>query len=81
MVEYKEGQEMARKLQTLFLECSAKTKVGVEKAFEELVTKVKKKKGPDLLGLKIISKSKSDCVHFYFYPFSYLCISLDNRNA
>ncbi|KAI9322575.1 ras family-domain-containing protein [Dichotomocladium elegans] len=39
-VSYKEGAEMARKLQTLFIECSAKTKIGVKEAFEELVTKV-----------------------------------------
>ncbi|KAI7880973.1 ras-domain-containing protein [Lichtheimia hyalospora FSU 10163] len=39
-VTYKEGAEMARKLQTLFVECSAKTNVGVKEAFEELVTKV-----------------------------------------
>lgn len=32
---------MAQKLQTLFVECSAKTKVGVQEAFEELVQKVK----------------------------------------
>lgn len=32
---------MARKLQTLFVECSAKTNVGVKEAFEELVTKVR----------------------------------------
>ena len=38
---YKEGAEMARKLQTLFVECSAKTNVGVKEAFEELVTKVR----------------------------------------
>ena len=31
---------MARKLQTLFIECSAKTNTGVQEAFEELVTKV-----------------------------------------
>lgn len=40
-VTYKEGAEMARKLQTLFVECSAKTNVGVKEAFEELVTKVR----------------------------------------
>jgi hypothetical protein len=40
-VTYKEGAAMAQKLQTLFVECSAKTKVGVQEAFEELVQKVK----------------------------------------
>ncbi|KAI9269279.1 ras family-domain-containing protein [Phascolomyces articulosus] len=39
-VTYKEGAAMARKLQTLFIECSAKTNVGVKEAFEELVTKI-----------------------------------------
>ncbi|CAO3597517.1 unnamed protein product [Absidia cylindrospora] len=40
VVEYKEGEELARRLQTLFLECSAKSNIGVEEAFEELVTKI-----------------------------------------
>jgi hypothetical protein len=40
VVTYKEGAAMAQKLQTLFVECSAKTKVGVQEAFEELVQKV-----------------------------------------
>lgn len=35
---------MARKLQTLFIECSAKTNVAVKDAFEELVTKVGRNK-------------------------------------
>ncbi|KAI8143901.1 small GTPase superfamily [Fennellomyces sp. T-0311] len=39
-VTTKEGAEMARKLQTLFIECSAKTNAGVQEAFEELVTKI-----------------------------------------
>jgi GTPase SAR1 family protein len=43
-VTYQEGADLARRLQSLFVECSAKTKIGVEEAFEELVTKVKKKK-------------------------------------
>lgn len=41
VVTYKEGAAMAQKLQTLFVECSAKTKVGVQEAFEELVQKVR----------------------------------------
>lgn len=41
MVTYEEGANFARKLSTLFVECSAKTKVGVKQAFEELVEKVK----------------------------------------
>lgn len=44
-VSYKEGAEMARKLQTLFIECSAKTSVGVRDVFEELVTKVMDREG------------------------------------
>ncbi|KAI9306702.1 P-loop containing nucleoside triphosphate hydrolase protein [Cunninghamella echinulata] len=40
VVTYQEGAELARKLQTLFVECSAKTNFGVEEAFEELVTKI-----------------------------------------
>ncbi|KAF9972465.1 Ras- protein Rab-18 [Actinomortierella ambigua] len=39
-VTKQEGLEMARKLQTLFIECSAKTKVGVQQAFEELVQQI-----------------------------------------
>ncbi|KAJ1963785.1 hypothetical protein GGI12_001846 [Dipsacomyces acuminosporus] len=39
-VTRKEGAEYARKHQTLFLECSAKTKIGVQQAMEELVTKI-----------------------------------------
>ncbi|KAJ2612069.1 Ras- protein Rab-18 [Coemansia sp. RSA 1365] len=39
-VQRKEGFEYARKHQTLFLECSAKTKVGVQQAVEELVNKI-----------------------------------------
>ncbi|CAO3597300.1 unnamed protein product [Absidia cylindrospora] len=40
VVSYQEGADLARRLQTLFVECSAKTKIGVEEAFEELVTKI-----------------------------------------
>jgi Ras-related protein Rab-18 len=40
VVSYDEGAAMARKLQTLFIECSAKTNVAVKDAFEELVTKI-----------------------------------------
>lgn len=39
-MSYEEGAALAQKWQTLFIECSAKTKVGVKEAFEELVTKV-----------------------------------------
>ncbi|KAJ2682094.1 hypothetical protein H4R19_007200, partial [Coemansia spiralis] len=35
-----EGAEYARRLQALFLECSAKTKTGVRQAIEELVAKI-----------------------------------------
>ncbi|CAO3618944.1 unnamed protein product [Mucor hiemalis] len=40
VVTYEEGANFARKLSTLFVECSAKTKVGVKQAFEELVEKI-----------------------------------------
>jgi Ras-related protein Rab-18 len=40
VVSYEEGAAFARKLSTLFVECSAKTKIGVKQAFEELVEKV-----------------------------------------
>ena len=39
-VERHEGEACARQQQALFIECSAKTKAGVEQAFEELVQKV-----------------------------------------
>ncbi|KAJ2386192.1 hypothetical protein GGI05_004458 [Coemansia sp. RSA 2603] len=39
-VSRKEGSDYARKHQTLFLECSAKTKIGVQQAMGELVGKV-----------------------------------------
>lgn len=40
VVSRKEGQEFAKKMAALFLECSAKTNVSVDEAFEELVRKV-----------------------------------------
>ncbi|KAK9763660.1 Ras- protein Rab-18 [Basidiobolus ranarum] len=40
VVSRKEGAEYAKKMQTLFIECSAKTKVGVHQAVEELVRKI-----------------------------------------
>ena len=39
-VSREEGSELARSLGTMFFECSAKTKVGVQNAFEELLLKV-----------------------------------------
>ncbi|KAJ2822099.1 hypothetical protein IWW50_004360 [Coemansia erecta] len=39
-VTRKEGAEYARRHQTLFLECSAKTRIGVQQAVEELVSKI-----------------------------------------
>ncbi|KAG0345227.1 hypothetical protein BG004_003864 [Podila humilis] len=39
-VSRQEGQDFARKLQTLFVECSAKTKLGVQQAFDELVQQI-----------------------------------------
>jgi len=35
-----EGKELAQSLGTMFFECSAKTKIGVSNAFEELVMKI-----------------------------------------
>lgn len=35
-----EGDAFAREHATLFIECSAKTKVGIEQAFAEVVTKI-----------------------------------------
>jgi len=40
MVDKKEGEAIARKYSTLFIEASAKTRSGVEYAFEELVQKI-----------------------------------------
>ena len=34
------GMALAREHQMLFIECSAKTKVGIQQAFEELVQKI-----------------------------------------
>jgi hypothetical protein len=39
-VSREEGMRFAKRLQTLFIEASAKTKEGVQCAFEELVQKV-----------------------------------------
>lgn len=35
-----EGRQLAKELNALFMECSAKTRKGVSEAFEELVRKV-----------------------------------------
>lgn len=40
VVETSEGQQFAQKHSMLFIECSAKTKKGVQQAFEELTQKV-----------------------------------------
>jgi len=39
-VSKEEGDAFAREKATLFIECSAKTKVGIEQAFAEVVTKI-----------------------------------------
>ncbi|KAJ2785305.1 hypothetical protein H4R18_000629 [Coemansia javaensis] len=39
-VTRREGAEYARRLQALFLECSAKTRTGVQQAIEELASKI-----------------------------------------
>jgi Ras-related protein Rab-18 len=41
VVDRKEGLAFAKKMSALFLECSAKTNIAVEQAFEELVQKVR----------------------------------------
>jgi Ras-related protein Rab-18 len=41
VVSLQEGLNYAKKRQALFIECSAKTKLGVQQAIEELVQKVK----------------------------------------
>jgi len=40
-VSTEEGQKLAKRMGTLFVECSAKTNVGVVDIFEDLVTKVR----------------------------------------
>jgi len=40
-VSRQDGEACAKRLQALFIECSAKTKAGVEQTFEELVQKVR----------------------------------------
>jgi len=40
-VSFEEARDFARERNTLFIECSAKTKKGIEDAFAEVVTKVK----------------------------------------
>src|SRR6185312_15142729 len=39
-VSREEGVALARRYNTLFIECSAKTKTGIQQAFEELVHKI-----------------------------------------
>jgi len=39
-VSHEDGLEFAREFGTLFIECSAKTKVGIEQAFDEVVSKI-----------------------------------------
>ncbi|PVU90436.1 hypothetical protein BB559_004625 [Furculomyces boomerangus] len=64
VVSRKEGAEYARQKQTLFLECSAKTKIGVQQAIEELIIET-----PDLwdkgksntLVISDTNKPQSEC--------------------
>ncbi|GHJ89826.1 hypothetical protein NliqN6_6228 [Naganishia liquefaciens] len=39
-VSTKEGEEFAKRMNCLFIECSAKTNLGVEEAFKELVSRI-----------------------------------------
>ena len=57
VVSYQEGAALARKLQTLFIECSAKTKIGVKEAFEELVEKVSERELKYILQLTCYVRS------------------------
>lgn len=43
-MEREEGAEFAEELGALFMECSAKTKQGVQAAFEEIVHRMHKQK-------------------------------------
>ncbi|KAG0775904.1 hypothetical protein G6F26_002374 [Rhizopus arrhizus] len=56
VVSYEEGLNFARKLQTLFVECSAKTKVGVKQAFEELVEKKRQVYGKKIQQIQLVLK-------------------------
>ncbi|CAJ0843697.1 7557_t:CDS:2 [Entrophospora sp. SA101] len=61
-ISRKEGEAYARKLQTLYTECSAKTKYGVEEAFAELVRKFpqnlkKLSQLQTISGLRLYSKA------------------------
>ncbi|KAG0236329.1 Ras- protein Rab-18 [Actinomortierella wolfii] len=68
MVSKQEGLEMARKLETLFIECSAKTKLGVQQAFEELVQQIIdtpslwKKQAPANVRLQADTNASQDSV-------------------
>ncbi|CAG8477631.1 2756_t:CDS:2 [Cetraspora pellucida] len=68
VITRKEAEAYARKMQTLFIECSAKTRVGVKEAFDELVTKIietpslwqKKERQPDNINVSRSAQTKQE---------------------
>ncbi|RIB24865.1 P-loop containing nucleoside triphosphate hydrolase protein [Gigaspora rosea] len=68
VISRKEAEAYARKMQTLFIECSAKTRIGVKEAFDELVEKIietpslwqKKEKQPDNINLPRSAPTKQE---------------------
>ncbi|CAG8788264.1 7988_t:CDS:2, partial [Dentiscutata erythropus] len=68
VISRKEAEAYARKMQTLFIECSAKTRVRVKEAFDELVEKIietpslwqKKEKQPDNINVSHSAQTKQE---------------------